>query len=600
VAALIPVLSDSDPEVRQMAAYAMGLIADPSAREPLLGALDDPAPVVKGSAAEALGMIGDTSAAPAIAKMVAAIAASDALLQVPPDDLDAARDTPQAAFRLGVYALVKLKAYDQFATAVLDSTGVPRVRWWPVAFAFQRFEDPRGLQALLALVKESHPYTRAFAAKGLGAISDRAAAAALLPLVSAPERNVAIEAIRSLGRLRDAAAAPALMKLALAPKAPQHLRLEAVTALGSITADGVYDALLDLLGDPAPPVRAAAIRSLARLDPEGFVTVLSGLDPDMHWSVRAALASVLGDLTVEAGMPRLRAMLADPEPKVLPAVLAAIARLRPDDAGTLVIGQLKASDPAVRAAAAVAIAEVKPPAGPAALAEAYQRSLGDTTYIARAAALTALKAYGTEAATPLLTDALADKDWAVRLRAATLLAELSPASDARTRIRPAPSAKSPDWYALATLTNPPVSPHVYIDTDRGSIQIELAVLDAPITVDNFVSLARQGYFDGTVIHRVVPDFVVQAGDPRGDGEGGPGYTIRDEINQRPYLRGTVGMALDWADTGGSQFFITHSPQPQLDGRYTVFGRVISGMEVVDQIEQWDVIRRIRVWDGSTN
>jgi cyclophilin family peptidyl-prolyl cis-trans isomerase len=98
---------------------------------------------------------------------------------------------------------------------------------------------------------------------------------------------------------------------------------------------------------------------------------------------------------------------------------------------------------------------------------------------------------------------------------------------------------------------------------------------------------------------VVPDFVVQDGDPRGDGEGGPGYTIRDEINMRPYLRGTVGMALDWEDTGGSQFFITHSPQPHLDGRYTVFGHVVAGMDVVDRLVPWDVIRRVRIWDGVT-
>ena len=159
---------------------------------------------------------------------------------------------------------------------------------------------------------------------------------------------------------------------------------------------------------------------------------------------------------------------------------------------------------------------------------------------------------------------------------------------------------TPATYQAAHLVSPPVSTAAYIDTDRGTIEIELAVLDAPLTVENFVTLARKGFFDGLSVHRVVPDFVIQTGDPRGDGEGGPGYTIRDELNDRPYLRGTVGMALDlWRDTGGSQFFITHSPQPHLDAKYTVFGRVIAGMDVVDQIQQGDVIRRVRVWDGET-
>jgi cyclophilin family peptidyl-prolyl cis-trans isomerase len=97
---------------------------------------------------------------------------------------------------------------------------------------------------------------------------------------------------------------------------------------------------------------------------------------------------------------------------------------------------------------------------------------------------------------------------------------------------------------------------------------------------------------------VVADFVVQDGDPRGDGEGGPGYAIRDEINQRPFLRGTLGMALDWKDTGGSQWFITLSPQPHLDARYTAFGQVLEGMPAVDALEPWDLVEMVRVWDGT--
>jgi cyclophilin family peptidyl-prolyl cis-trans isomerase len=139
---------------------------------------------------------------------------------------------------------------------------------------------------------------------------------------------------------------------------------------------------------------------------------------------------------------------------------------------------------------------------------------------------------------------------------------------------------------------------VFIETAYGTIEFELAVLDAPQTSRNFLELARKGYFNGLEIHRVVANFVVQDGDPRGDGEGGPGYTIRDELNERPYLRGTVGMALEWRDTGGSQFFITHSPQPHLDARYTAFGHVVNGMDVVDRIKAGDVIQRIRVWVGS--
>ena len=293
-------------------------------------------------------------------------------------------------------------------------------------------------------------------------------------------------------------------------------------------------------------------------------------------------------------------MLADADQRVLPGVLASLARLRAPDAVDVMLDHLKADDPVVRGAAADALGELKPANGAAALADAYRAGLRDAEYTARSSALAALAHYGAAAATPVLTSALADKDWAVRVRAAALLKELDPSSDADARIRPAPTNEDRAFYEADHLVNPKVSTEVYIDTDRGSIQIELAVLDAPLTVEHFVALARKNFFDGLSFHRVVPDFVVQGGDPRGDGEGGPGFTIRDELNERSYVRGTVGMALDWPDTGGSQFFITDSPQPHLDGKYTAFGRVVSGMEIVDQIQQGDVIRRVRVWNGEGN
>ena len=594
---LAALLSDADAEVRQMAAFALGLIGDRSAREPLVAALADPSPLVKGSAAEALGLIGDPAAADAVARMASQIVGSGALADPPADEADVERDSPAGAVKAAVFALVRLKAYGPLAGAVLDGAQ-PRVRWWPVAYALQRLEDPRAVSALLTLAQDPHPYTRAFAAKGLGPLKDRAAVPVLISLATGADHNVAIEAVRSLGRLGDPAAAPALMKIIQAPKPDPQRRLEAVSAIGATGGAGAYDALLDILADPSPLIRAAALRALAQLDREGFVTVLSGLDPDPHWSVRAALATALGTLSAESGLPRLRAMLGDADERVIPSVLASLVKLHPADAASVMMARLKDNDPVVRAAAANALAELKPPGAAASLAEAYRFGQRDLTYIARAAALGALLAYGSAEATPVLNEALADKDWAVRVRAATLLTQQDPASDAAARIRPAPSPHPTAAYEAPRLITPTVSPQAYIETDRGLIQIELAVLDAPFTVDNFVTLARRGFFNGLTFHRVVPDFVVQSGDPRGGGEGGPGFTIRDELNQRPYVRGTLGMALDWSDTGGSQFFITHSPQPHLDARYTAFGRVIKGMEVVDQIEQLDVIRRVLIWDGE--
>ncbi|HEX5480284.1 MAG TPA: peptidylprolyl isomerase [Dehalococcoidia bacterium] len=130
-----------------------------------------------------------------------------------------------------------------------------------------------------------------------------------------------------------------------------------------------------------------------------------------------------------------------------------------------------------------------------------------------------------------------------------------------------------------------------IKMDIGDIKIELYPKDAPETVNSFVFLARQHYYDGITFHRVIPGFVAQAGDPTGTGGGGPGYTIKDEVNARKFLDGTVGMAKTAApNSAGSQFFIDYAPQPNLDGGYTVFGQVVEGRDVLDKITPRDPSR----------
>jgi cyclophilin family peptidyl-prolyl cis-trans isomerase len=244
--------------------------------------------------------------------------------------------------------------------------------------------------------------------------------------------------------------------------------------------------------------------------------------------------------------------------------------------------------------------ERRPANGVGLLTVAYEKAEADATPDARLAILDALAAYPAGPAadiTPALTRALNDREWPVRVKAATILRARGVATAAP--VRPAPLRQPSEFYESDKLLRPAYSPQAYIETVAGTIQIQLDVIDAPLTTLAFIEQARAGVFNGLKVHRLIPNFVIQAGDPRGDGEGGPGYTIRDELSMRPFVRGSVGMALSGPETGGSQFFITLSPQPHLDARYTLFGHVVKGMELLDRVALGDVIVKITIDDGGS-
>jgi cyclophilin family peptidyl-prolyl cis-trans isomerase len=316
----------------------------------------------------------------------------------------------------------------------------------------------------------------------------------------------------------------------------------------------------------------------------------------------------------------LRFLLAGPD------FLQAFAKYKTDDLNDILRQALKAEDVFVRATAAGLLAEqAASSANMKALEAAFTASLvSDKRYDdAQLAILDAMFKINKSNAIDTLYTALDATDYLVRKKAFDLLRdpelqqrypgianvfesaiakkrdEVLP-YDPKTRTKLGQILNTEaDYRRAVSRKNGTVK--AIITTEKGAFTIDLLPEDAPLTVDNFIKLASSNYFNGVEVHRVVPNFVMQDGDPRGDGNGGPGWSIRCEINTVPYDRGAVGMALSGKDTGGSQWFVTHSPQPHLDGGYTVFGKVSDAdMKIVDNIVRGDKIMSVKIIEhGAT-
>lgn len=593
---LVAALSDPEPDVRAVAAFGLGLLGDPSAAEPLIVALGDESPLVQARAADALGRLPAPGAAEAIQAMAAAHVT--VAWDVDPDELGYPLAPRVEAFRSGVRALAALGDFDALAAAVLAESGDPLLWWWPVADALARVGDPRAAGPLRTLAGVGGSVGVAMAARGLGELGGPSAVEPLVELLDPARRDprVVLAAVEALGAVGAARSAPALLGLLGTPGLDPNLLVAVVEALAAVGAPQTAEIAIELLGHRAPAVRGAALTALAGLDPDTFLLLLSGLPPDPHWQVRADLARALALVDPDAAAHRLSLLLDDDDRRVVPAVLRALAAVRAPEVAAVLAAHLADENAAVRETAARLLGEAGGRGAAEPLARAYRDERNAAAPAVRAAAVDALARVAGGAAVDALREALGDPDRAVRARAAAGLDRFGGPDGAPPPPRPVPPLEP---YQAPDLLRPTVSPHVYIDTDRGTIQIELAVNEAPLTCAHFMRFARSGFYDGVPVDAVAPGRTVHAGDPRARPEGPPVDRIRAEPGPLPFLRGTVGMALDGPDTGAGRFFITTSPQPSLDGRRPVFGAVVAGMDVVDRLQRGDVIHSVRVWDGRT-
>jgi cyclophilin family peptidyl-prolyl cis-trans isomerase/HEAT repeat protein len=609
---------DKDHSVRVMAVFALGEMEDAQAAHPLLDVLNSSKEslVVLARAAEALGKIAGVQAnAEKLGQATLASINQSPVKQLPVADARLSADQKLLA-SLAITALMRLRdpaSVEPLARLLKSKDTEIRAQ---AANALARLRQPIGsaVPALIEALNDGDADVRANAARALGTSKDARAVEPLIKLLNDKSERTLSNAVRALAALNDNRAVEPLLalgKLLLGQKQetqsarpPQiNLLLEVATALGALKDERGLSFLRQLRTVGGVGANPEVEMAIARFgEKELFAALDAGSLPLGDWRKVANLAPVLGELRTEQAQNLLSLLLTEfdhgkLDVRALPAILRALARFKSERMPSILRQQASLRDAGVRATVASLLGDWQSDENFDALINVFAQSRTDTENDAKLAALNSLSKYKSPRAIEAIKTSLDDRDHLVRRRAVDLLGQMG-AGDFSDRIGIVQTGHDKLFYQrVAARLNKKVTATIH--TAKGQIKLELFPQDAPITVDSFITLARKGYFNNLTFHRVVPNFVIQGGDPRGDGEGGPGYQIRCEINTRPYTRGAVGMALSGKDTGGSQFFITHSPQPHLDGGYTVFGQVTSGMEVVDRIARGDLIKRVEIVETSS-
>jgi cyclophilin family peptidyl-prolyl cis-trans isomerase/HEAT repeat protein len=612
--ALCRALDDSESSVRDAALFALGQRPEPYARPFVEEALRSGDAGLRTRAVEAASKLG-----PELQDAVLAALADPELAVRCEAVVGAARWSTEGV------AAAALAAIDGALLAALaperGESGRHPDFVWRALYALGRRRSALGVGPALEYRAHPDPLVRIFAAKALAVapLGDPAgteAASALAELLGDVDWRVAFEAALALGDAPPESAHAALV--ALADHGQVHARAQALRALGGIAAqrDGSLPVLRRGWHDVSVEVKSGALDGLARLLPpaearRALEEAARANDP----TLRAAAARAAARLAQGDAWELLQLLARDESPFVAGAAIETLGGFAGASSGfrDFLRGLLADSaDEGVRLGALASLADHAELADVEALAAALRAPTGPLTSelafgAARhlAAILERPEARGTpagERALALLSSLRESADPYVAHVAAEELAQLGGelqllGSRAQSASVP-PELPRPGTDAPLFQRNPVVA----VDTSRGELIFELLPLEAPVHVHSFLELAARGIYDGLTFHRVVPDFVIQGGDPRGDGNGGVswrGDSLRAELGPRKYARGSLGMPRNEdPESGGGQLFVTHRPTPHLDGRYTIFGELRAGGEALDRVEVGDRILGVRIVDAG--
>ncbi len=612
--ALAALAADLRPAVRIAAVRALGRIGDGGAT--VARALEDAEPPVRREAAFALGLLGDV--APLLKRHPGETDASVRLTlveavgragkaDVVPFLLARAAEGPLAERRA---ALVGLGLVAKRSDGALPGVDAARLEAWlraaepevrfGASYALLRAKaltDDVALAAAPRCAADADEEVRVHCVRALARFS--AATETLAKAARDTSWRVRAEAARGLGEQKaDVDLARLLVAPASCEGADLHPVVTALDAALTLTpSPALTEAAGTLYAATAPAKEFSLARGHLHCRAAALLDRAAGKVERLPECGGAAYPKALRETLVvqvlevrpaAARAKALAAFYAKATPQGQASAVGALKSLGAERAAQrLALKALASRDPAVVAEAAAVAGEWRftPAARP--LIAAAERLVPRGEYEAAQSVFEALGKLKVKAAVPVLEAQVFHPNAALRAAAVEALNAIQDVGAYVAEAPPVP-APAPDLVIPSPLRT------ARIETTKGVFTVELFAEDAPNTVKNFAALAGRGFYDGLTFHRVVPDFVVQGGDPRGDGWGGPGHTIRCEINAHPYSRGTVGMALAGKDTGGSQFFVTHGPQPHLDGGYTVFGRVREGMLVVDALTVGDRILKIEL------